>query len=84
MLILFSSEKALTLLKRSAIIKSSKRARGGKPGRRRKKMKYTISYGMFRGEIKSMTIEANSEEEAEKKYRELTGDEEVIAVFEQE
>ena len=55
-----------------------------KAGRRRKKMKYTISYGMFRGEIKSMTIEANSEEEAEKKYRELTGDEEVIAVFEQE
>ena len=47
-------------------------------------MKYTISYGMFRVEIKSMTIEANSEEEAEKKYRELTGDEEVIAVFEQE
>ena len=47
-------------------------------------MKYTISYGMFQGEIKSTTIEANSEEEAEKKYRELTGDEEVIAVFEQE
>ena len=47
-------------------------------------MKYTISYGMFEGEIKSMTIEANSEEEAAKKYRELTGDDEVIAVFEEE
>ena len=55
-----------------------------KPRRRRNKMKYTISYGMFRGEIKSMTIEANSEEEAEKMYRELTGDNEVIAVFEEE
>ena len=74
----------LTLTTVSDIIKSSKRARGGKPGQGREKMKYTISYGMFQGEIKSTTIEANSEEEAEKKYRELTGDEEVIAVFEQE
>ena len=47
-------------------------------------MKYTISYGMFSDEIKSMTIEANSVEEAEKQYREVTGDEKVIAVYDEE
>ena len=45
-------------------------------------MKYTISYGMFRGEIKSMIIDANSEEEAAAKYREATGDIEIISVYE--
>ena len=68
MLILFSSEKALTLLKRSAIIKSSKRARGGKPGQGRKEMtrKFTPDYDQEMFEIMISDWKADNGEQAEK------------------
>jgi hypothetical protein len=55
-LILFSSEKVLTLQLCSDIIKSSKRARGGKPGQGRKEMTRTIGWTLKSGKRVEITF----------------------------